>query len=156
MPRHFNDLIESNLFKPAANGGPSEVEIQLAAAILMFEVVKVDGRVDRAEMTAVIDNLRRRFSLEGEEIGRLLEMVSDSGELHLDLESFAHKLCEKWGQDARLRLLADFWVIAVADKVIDDRERKLIERIAMLLNLTQEEIHRAGYQAKHWLEFNTT
>lgn len=156
MTEKFSDEIEVRLFNINAQYNRSVIDIQLASAILLFEVVKADGRVDRLEVSKVIDILRNRFALDGEQIGRLLEMVSDKGNEGLHLESFTKKIREHWKQDERLKLLKDFWRIATADQDIDDREATLIKKIAKLLNLNEGEITKAREHAELKLETNST
>ena len=156
MSDKFNEVLELSLFKATEAAELSVIDIQLAAAILMFEVVKIDGRVDRAEVAEVIEILRKQFQLESKEIGRLLEMAGDVGNENLHLESFTSRIRAQWTEEERLQLLGDFWVIAIADRTIDDRETKLIESIALLLELDTKEIQRAQRQAKQMLELNMT
>ena len=154
MTKTFSDDIEVRLFNMNVQYSRSVIDIQLASAILLFEVVKADGRIDRLEVGKVIDILREKFALGGDEIGRLLEMVSDKGNETLHLESFTKKIREYWQQDERLKLLKDFWVIASADQDIDERETDLIYKIAKLLNLNDDEINKAREHAEQKLESN--
>jgi uncharacterized tellurite resistance protein B-like protein len=156
MTDKFNDEIEIRLFSTNDQDSLSAINIQLASAILLFEVVKADGRVDRLEMSQLIDILRKKFAIDGNETGRLLEMVSDKGNEGLHLDSFTKKIREHWNRDERLKLLKDFWVIATADKDIDDRETDLIYKIAKLLNLNEEELIAARDHAEKKLETNNT
>jgi len=151
MINKFKDIMDQRLFA-GENSGRSDSDIQLAAAILMFEVIMSDGHVDRMEMAELVDILRRQFDLDGEEIGHILESVRNVGGEQLDLSSFALKLRNQWSQDERLRLLNNLWVIALADQIIDDRERKLIEEIALILDLSETDIQRAQQIAEQKLE----
>lgn len=143
--------VEIGLFEISADASSTEIDIQLATAVLLFEVVKSDGHVDRVEVIRVIEILRERFSLSGEQVGRLLEMISDDGS-QAPLQSLTDKIREHWGFAERLLLLENFWVIAIADKIIDERETKLINELARLLNLDDNEISAARQQARKRLE----
>ena len=143
--------VEIGLFEISADASSAEIDIQLATAVLLFEVVKSDGHVDRVEVIRVIEILRERFSLSGEQVGRLLEMISDDGS-QAPLQSLTDKIREHWGFAERLLLLENFWVIAIADKIIDERETKLINELARLLNLDDNEISAARQQARKRLE----
>lgn len=146
--------VEIGLFEISADASSTEIDIQLATAVLLFEVVKSDGHVDRVEVTRVIEILRERFSLSGEQVGRLLEMISDDGS-QAPLQTLTDKIREHWGFAERLLLLENFWVIAIADKIIDQRETKLINELARLLNLDDNEISAARQQARKRLELGT-
>lgn len=156
MQDKFSDLVEQRLFKAEQDAGLSEADIQLAAAILMFEVVMSDGHVDRMEIAEMVEMLRKQFGLGGEEIGKILEQVrAHSGE-KLELEPFSLKLRQYWDDDQRLRLLNNLWIIALADQVIDDRERVMIDEFAKSLGLSDENIERTKAAAQERLDLNLT
>lgn len=148
----FKELLDIKLFEQRDDEGVSDVTIQLAAAILMFEVVKADGDIDTMEVAEMVDILRTQFALKSNEIRKLMEAVHAAGEDDIQLASFAAKLCKHWGQRERVRLLKDFWVIALADDNLEDKEKSLIDRIAQMLKLDEEEITRARFHAEQKIE----
>ena len=156
MINKFNDVLELSLFDASEEARQSPSSIQLAAAILMFEVVKADGHVDRMEMAEMIEILRNHFELTGDEIGTLLEMAGDAGNEDLHLESFGLKIRQSWTADERLQLLKDFWIIAISDRDLDERESDLIQRIADMLELNDKQIELARENAKQRLELGIT
>ena len=156
MSDKLTDLIQRPAVAGEQTATPSQQDIQLAAAILMFEVVKSDGHVNRLEMAEVMDVLRTQFSLDGEAIGHLLEVAGDLGNHLIGLDAFTHKLRDNWGVDELRRLLKDFWVIAVADRIIDERETQLIEKTATSLGLTAHDISNARQHAQQKLELSQT
>ena len=152
----FNDVLELSLFNSSEDAKRSPSSIQLAAAILMFEVVKADGHVDRMEVAEMIEILRKNFDLNGDEIGTLLEMAGDAGNEELHLESFGLKIRQNWNAEERLQLLKDFWIIAIADRDLDQRESDLIQRIADMLELNDKQIEIARGNAQQRLELGLT
>ena len=156
MSDKLTELIQLHPIAGEQAAALSQQDIQLAAAILMFEVVKSDGHVNRLEMAEVMDVLRTQFSLDGEAIGHLLEVAGDLGNHLIGLDAFTHKLRDNWGADELRRLLKDFWVIAVADRVIDKRETQLIEKIAKSLGLATQDISNARQHAQQKLELSHT
>lgn len=130
-----------------------KVDAPTSAAVLLVAVIKADGVVDRLEFAEVIDILGRRFQMSAGMVGRLLEGASDSVSMQYDLEVFTQYLRDQWSHDERRELLKNFWEIAIADNLIDDRETTLIEKLAKLLNLTAEEITDARALAEQQLEF---
>lgn len=156
MEDKFGDLVEQRLFKTEKDTGLTETDIQLAAAILMFEVIMSDGHVDRMEIAEMVEILRKQFGLGGEEIGRILEQVRTANGEKLELNPFSAKLRQYWGDDQRLRLLNNLWIIALADRVIDDGEQLMIGEIAMSLGLSADDIEHAKTAAKDRLDLNIT
>ena len=152
----FSDVLELTLFDASEEAKRSPSSIQLAAAILMFEVVKADGRVDRMEMAEMIELLQKNFTLSGEDVGTLLEMAGDMANEASRLEPFTLKIRQNWNAEERLQLLKDFWIIAIADRDIDDREIELIQSIADKLDLAEDDIALARSNAEQRLELGLT
>lgn len=146
------DDIEERFFRAAKEAGLNESDIELAAAILMFEVIMSDGHVDHKEISKMMDILRTQFALDGIAIGGLLENVRSSSGGPLDLDEFVLKLKQYWVKEEHIRLLNNLWLIALADRRIDDRERELIEHIAVRLELSSDEITQAQTLAEQRLE----
>ena len=136
MEDKFSDLVEQRLFKVDQDSKLTNADIQLAAAILMFEVVLSDGHVDRMEIAEMVEILRKQFGLGGEQIGEILEQVRAVSGEKLELEPFTMKLRQYWDDDQRLSLLKNLWIIALADRVIDDREGLMIDEFARSLGLS--------------------
>ena len=156
MEDKFSDLVEQRLFKAEQDASLSEADIQLAAAILMFEVIMSDGHVDRMEIAEMVEILRKQFGLGGEEIGGILEQVRAASGEKLELDPFSAKLRQYWDEGQRLRLLNNLWIIALADRVIDDGEQQMIEEIAKSLRLSAQDIERAKTAAQERLDLNIT
>ncbi|MEM7361272.1 MAG: TerB family tellurite resistance protein [Pseudomonadota bacterium] len=146
------DDLEERFFRSAKQAGLNESDIELAAAILMFEVIMSDGHVDHKEISKMVDILHKQFALDGNAIGDLLENVRSSSGGMLDLDEFVHKLKQYWVKEEHIRLLNNLWLIALADRRIDEREQQLIEHIAMELGLSSEEIQEAQSLAEQRLE----
>lgn len=132
----------------------SKGDLHLAAATLMFAVIKADGNTDQLEVAHMIDILRSRHALTTDEISDLLQsakkaIVNDKG-----IEELTNTLCEEWSNNERTQLLHDFWDLATADREIKIDERLMIELIANNLCLEDNEITRARYNAEQRLELN--
>lgn len=151
MADNISDIMDQRLFKAVREADLSEADIQLAAAVLLFEVSMSDGHVDRMEIAELVEILRKQFNLDGKEIGRILESVRAANGEKLQLDIFTYKLKQFWNEEQRVRLLNNLWVIALADRVIDDRERALIDQIANSLNIDEQSIRNAESVAQELL-----
>jgi uncharacterized tellurite resistance protein B-like protein len=156
MQDKFSELVEHRLFRAEQDAGLTQADIQLAAAILMFEVIMSDGHVDRMEIAELVEILRQQFGLGGEEIGEILEQVRTVSGEKLELEPFTMKLRQYWNDDQRLHLLNNLWIIALADQAIDDRERIMIDKFARSLGLSDQDIERTKAAAQEKLDLNLT
>lgn len=144
----FSELVDKRLFKKNKGESVTDEDMQIAAAILLFEVAKSDGVIDRLEIAQVISTLKRRFDLDGDSVGKLIEHASDGENANRDLELFSEKIREYWSHDQRMKLLRNFWEIAFADDVVDDRERDFISKSAKLLDISEADSEEIAKHAE--------
>ncbi len=136
------------------NRDQREIDIHLAAAVLMFKVVRADGSTDRMELAHMVNILRSQFSLSTDEIENLILTAQRAVDSNVELEKLTQQLCTHLGARERNQLLNDFWLIATADDSIKQGERTLIDKIARNLELEADDITRARYRAEQKLELN--
>ena len=111
---------------------PTEQELKLAAATLMFEVIRSDGRIDQIELTYMRNILRQEFALEETELEELFELAKEKADEATSLQGFTRDICNIWGQFEREKLLKYLWMLALADKQVDPHERHLVRKVAGL------------------------
>jgi len=127
---------------------PSEQDLKLAAATLMFEVIRSDGRIDQVELIYMEEILRREFKLNEQELEELFQLAKDTANQCTSLQGFTRDICDNWGNPKRIKLLEYLWMLALADDRIDPHERHLVRKVAGLLYLNDAEIIMAREQAK--------
>lgn len=133
---------------------PKEDDLKLAAATLMFEVIRSDGRIDQVELIYMGDILRREFKLNDEDLDELFEIAKDSSHKATSLQGFTRQICEHWGNSKRMKLLEYLWVLALADERVDPHERHLVRKLAGLLYLNEKQIMQSRENAKRQLGIN--
>ena len=57
---------------------PTEQELKLAAATLMFEVIRSDGRIDQVELNHMDNILRQEFKLDEAELKELFKQAKEN------------------------------------------------------------------------------
>ena len=140
------------LFKPSkSRKQPSEQDLKLAAATLMFEVVRSDGRIDQVELTHMGEILRREFKLDQAELDELFELAKHTADQATSLQGFTRNICENWDNPKRMKLLEYLWILALADDRVDPHERHLVRKVASLLYLNEAEIQQSREMAKRKL-----
>ena len=138
--------------KTGVANNTSDHELKLAAATLMFEVIRSDGHIDQAELTAMSDILRREFNLGEKELASLFELAEENSKQSISLQGFTREICEAWGQSKREKLLHYLWLLALADDQVDAHERHLVRKVAGLLYLNEQQIQQARQAAKLQLD----
>jgi len=141
----IKDLFSANV----VNDQPDKHQLQVAAATLMFELIRSDGDIDSSELSSLEKILKDEFSLNENERALLTEKAQQSAEQAISLQSFTREICNQWNNEQRIRLLEHLWILALADNHIDAHERHLIRKIAGLLYLNDKEIIIAKENAKN-------
>lgn len=126
----------------------NDQDLKLAAATLMFEVVRSDGQIDPIELTHMTDILRREFELNEQELNELFQLAEDTANEAISLQGFTRDICDNWGTEKRMKLLEYLWTLALADEQIDPHERHLVRKVAGLLYLNDAQVARSREQAK--------
>lgn len=145
MFQSLKDLFSANVI----DDKPDEHQLQVAAATLMFELIRSDGDIDAQELSSLDDILEQEFSLDENERTILKQQAQESAEQAISLQGFTHDICKQWDHEQRLKLLEYLWVLALADNHIDSHERHLIRKVAGLLYLNDREIIITKENAKN-------
>ena len=148
MLKTFEQFIKIRFTDGHALAEPNHHDIALAAATLMFEVVKSDSDIHLFEHHQMAEQLRKQFGLSREEITELIALAEDTSDKSTSLHGFTRQLCDAWNNSQRCELVEDLWLIALADGKIDAHERHIIRKIAALLYLTDKQIALAKEAAK--------
>jgi len=130
-----------------ANKEPSDQDLKRAAATLMFEVVRSDGRIDQVELIYMGEILRREFKLNEQELEELFQLAKETANESTSLQGFTRDICDNWGAAKRMKLLEYLWLLALADDQIDPHERHLVRKVAGLLYLNESQIARPLQQS---------
>lgn len=137
--------------KSADKREPTEQELKLAAATLMFEVIRSDGRIDQVELIYMGDILRREFQLDDDELDELFKLAKENANEATSLHGFTRDICDTWGKSKREKLLEYLWMLALADDQVDPHERHLVRKVAGLLYLNENQIQKSRQAAKQQL-----
>ena len=129
-------------------------ELQLAAATLMYELVRSDGSTDKIELVYMAEILRQQFDLSNEDLDELFRLAKQSAEDATDLQQFTKAIRDQWGNAKRMKLLENMWMISLADREIDAHERHLVRKVAGLLYLTEVQIQQSRENAKRLLNID--
>ena len=145
MFQSIKDLFSANV----VNNEPDKKQLEIAAATLMFELIRSDGNIDDSEIASFEQILKTQFALNQEELTLLTQQAQQSSEQAISLHNFTREICEQWDNEQRLKLLEHLWTLALADNHIDSHERHLIRKVAGLLYLNDKQIIIAKENAKN-------
>lgn len=149
MFRTLKDLFDS-FTQPSTTQSPAARAhaVQLAAAVLLVEVVRFDAAMDDAERSTMVTALRTKFALSDDELERLLELAVTTSKTAYDYQRFTSSLNDHFTQDQKIQLVEAMWQVAYADAHIDANENHTISKVTGLLHVTHGEYIAAKMRAK--------
>ncbi len=149
MFRTLKDLFDS-FTQPSTTQSPAARAhaVQLAAAVLLVEVVRFDTAMDDAERSTMVTALRSKFALSDDELERLLELAVTTSKTAYDYQRFTSSLNDHFTQDQKIQLVEAMWQVAYADARLDENEMHTISKVAGLLHVTHGEYIAAKMRAK--------
>ena len=149
MLRTLKDLFDSLTPEPASpSPATREHGLQLAAAVLLVEVMRSDAQIGEAERSAVLSALRQRFALAQDELDRLMELAEQTARDAHDFHSFTSKINDGFDFPQKVRMIEYLWQVAYADGHLSAHENHVIRKIADLLHVPHGAYISAKMRAK--------
>jgi uncharacterized tellurite resistance protein B-like protein len=111
-------------------------------------VMRADPDVADTERRAVMDALRRKFTLAEDELARLVELAEQKSRGANDFFAFTSTINERFDHPQKVKMIEFMWQVAYADGDLDANENHLISKVAGLLHVTHGEYIAAKLHAK--------
>lgn len=151
MLRTLKDLFDTLL--PAQDGAMAPVPadahtLQLAAAVLLVEVMRADREVSDIERDTAVAALQRAFALADDEVDRLLELAHQTQRSSTDFHAFTSALNARFGDAQKLQVVEAMWQVAYADGHLEAHEQHVLWRVADLLHVPHGAYIGAKMRAK--------
>lgn len=109
-------------------------DIRIAAAVLLFRVILVDGRVRESEMKRYREILQDHLDVEPDELGLFEQVVRERIESDTSLFSDARNI-ERMPIETRRNILRFMKEISISDNELHEFEINLVVRTAEILKL---------------------
>jgi uncharacterized tellurite resistance protein B-like protein len=149
MLRNLKELFGAlNSPPPDANANESAHTLQLAAAVMLVEVMRADGQFHPAERRALIDVLRAKFALADDETARLVELAEQTVSGSTDWFEFTSHINAHFDMAAKVRMIECMWRVAYADGHLSEHERHTMWRVSDLLHVPHGAYINAKLRAK--------
>ena len=149
MFQALKELLESIApLHPTPSPAERARALQLAAAVLLVEVVRTKATLGDAERSVMESALRQQFALSDEELQALLDQATTTSRTAYDYQHFTSQLNEHFTQAEKIRLVEAMWQVAYADARPDENEMHTISKVAGLLHVTHGEYIGAKMRAK--------
>lgn len=145
----LRQLFDSRVARHAqAPGEQREHALRLAAAALLFEVVRADLSVGEEELTVMRASLQGTFGLSREETDELLRLAEQQSRSASSLYEFTSLVDSGLDAAQKKRVVELLWLVAFADGAKDAHEEHLVRRIAGLLHVPHPDFIDAKRRAR--------
>ena len=115
------------------------LSIEVATAVLLFEVMKADREFAASEKEVVSNLLQEQFLLSKNEIHEILMLAEDESFHANDFYKYTNLINNHFSLEQRIVIVESLWKVAYADGHLDVIEEHIIRKIADLLHLRHEE-----------------
>ena len=133
---------------PEAAAAAREHALRVAAAALLFEIVRADASVEQAELTVMRAALQSSFDLAAEETDELVRLAEAQSKSAASLYEFTSLVDAGLDASQKKRIVELLWLVAFADGRKDAHEEHLVRRIAGLLHVPHPDFIEAKQQAR--------
>lgn len=122
--------------------------LRLAAAALLFEVVRADGEVKEEERTVMRAALQGTFGLGAAETAELTRLAEAESHRAVSLYEFTHLIDQELSAEQKKRIVELLWLVAFADADKHAHEEHLVRKIASLLHVPHPDFIDAKIRAR--------
>jgi len=144
LKKLFEERVAPEIASPEAR----EHGLRLAAAALLFEVVRADAAVKDEERTVMRSAVQSAFGLAREEAEDLARLAEEASRGAGSLYEFTSVVDRELPPDQKRRLVELLWLVAFADAEKDAHEEHIVRRIAALLHVPHPDFIDAKIRAR--------
>ena len=122
-----------NIFSSKKEAKDSDIDENLACAILLIEVSYSDFDIDKLEIESIKNLLEKNFELSNEKSDWLIDKALS---LHKDtncLRKYIRLINEKYSIEQKKNFITMAWEIARADNTVDKHEEHRVRKLSELL-----------------------
>jgi uncharacterized tellurite resistance protein B-like protein len=122
--------------------------LEVAAAVLLVEITRIDGDMQPAERAAVLHAIDEKFSLSATQAEDLLRLAETESARTEGYYPFTSLINQNFSQEQKEYLIELMWRAAYADKDLSAHELHLMRKIAGLLHVSDNAYILAKLRAK--------
>lgn len=121
---------------------------QLAAATLLVEAARLDGRMGEEEKRKIGELLAGHFGLSDEEVAALIAAGEASAEEAVQIQRFTSAIKRDTDYEERVALIEMLWEVVYADGRLHHYEDNLLRRVGGLLYVSDRDRGEAGKRVR--------
>ena len=150
MLQRLKDLFAERLEPQAkdASDAVRERALRTAAAALLIEVARSDGRIADEERTVMRAGIQATLGLPAAETDELLRLAEAESRKAVSLFEFTSEVDRGFSPEQKKRIVELLWLVAFADAEKDPLEEHLVRQIAGLLHVPHPDFIDAKIRAR--------
>ena len=111
------------------------IEVELTATILAYEIARADGEVSNDELSIILKEIKKLTIKVGKSEEEILKIIENFSENLTSFHDFIEDINKDYSKKDKLSLLSFLWSVAYADFDLEVNEERLIRRIANLIHI---------------------
>ena len=131
-----------------ADNRDNQHTIELATAVLLYEVMRADHKFAQLEQDSYRKQLKKHFSLSETELETLCHTSQTQAENAADYQQFTRVINDLYGPKEKRAVLDSLWSVAYADHELSPDEDYIIRKIADLLYIPHNQFIQSKLSIK--------
>jgi uncharacterized tellurite resistance protein B-like protein len=119
--------------------------IEIATAALLLETARADFQLEGEELGKIAEILRHFFDLDMEQTDALMELAQQQAQQATSYYEFTRLINDNYSPEQKIQIVEMMWRVAYADRYLEKYEEALIRKISDLLYVR----HTDFIAAKH-------
>jgi len=111
------------------------LRIQIATAVILLEVAYADEELSQSEQARIEEILRKRFQIDQESIGELLQIAEEKRRGSIDIWHFTKIINENFSDEEKYRIIETVWQVIYADGRLDKYEDYIVHKLSNMLHI---------------------
>lgn len=145
MIASIQDWFKSHL---DTDSNESQHTIELATAVLLYEVMRADNKFEKLEQQIYRKQLEKHFSLSTTELESLCELSQSQADDAADYQQFTRVINDTYNAEEKRAVLDSLWSVAYADHELSPDEDYTIRKIADLLYIPHSQFIQSKLSIK--------
>lgn len=127
---------------------PNNIEIELTASVLAYEVARLDGVIKESELNLLLEEVKKITTKLNKPEEKILGLIEDYSKNSVSFYEFIEDINKSYGKQEKLSLIRFLWNVAYADNILEVDEERLIRRIADMIKIKDIEVLKLKDESK--------
>jgi len=133
--------------KPQSSQKDQDKAIEIAVAVLLIEMSRIDGQIDADELIGIDKLLDQKFDLSTEQKQALIELANQRLDSSTDYYQFTSQINLAFSPEQKTTLLQNLWQIAFSNGELSPHEDHYLRKICSLLHLSHKNFIKTKIKA---------